>query len=37
VVRIGGAWGQEKKLIAQVDKISDGMGGVKVKVRLVNP
>ena len=37
VVRIGGAWGQEKKLIAKVDQISDGMGGVKVKVRLVNP
>ena len=37
VVSIGGAWGQEKKLIAKVEQISDGMGGVKVKVRLVSP
>ncbi len=37
VVSIGGAWGQEKKLMAQVEQISDGMGGVKVKVRLVSP
>jgi cytidylate kinase len=37
VVSIGGAWGQEKKLIAKVEQISDHMGGVKVKVRLVSP
>jgi cytidylate kinase len=37
VVGIGGAWDQEKKMIAKVEQISDSMGGVKVKVRLVKP
>jgi cytidylate kinase len=37
VVSIGGAYGREKKLIAQVEQISDNVGGVKVKVRLVSP
>jgi cytidylate kinase len=36
VVSIGGAWNQEKKLIAKVEEISDSVGGVKVKVRLVS-
>ncbi len=33
----GGAWDSDKKMIAKVEQISDGMGGVKVKVRLVRP
>jgi cytidylate kinase len=37
VVSIGGTWAQEKKLIAKVEQISDTVGGVKAKVRLVSP
>jgi cytidylate kinase len=37
VVSIGGTWDQEKKMIAKVEQISDNVGGVKVKVRLVSP
>ncbi len=33
----GGLWGQEKKLIAKVEQISDNVGGVKAKVRLISP
>ncbi len=33
----GGAWDSDKKMIAKVEQVSDGMGGVKVKVRLVRP
>ena len=33
----GGAWGSDKKMIAKVEQISDGAGGVKVKVRLIKP
>jgi cytidylate kinase len=36
VVSIGGAWNQEKKMIAKVEKIVDEVGGVKVKVHLVS-
>jgi cytidylate kinase len=38
VVRMGAAWGQDKKFIAKVDQIVDKVGGgVAVKVRLVSP
>jgi cytidylate kinase len=38
VVRMGVAWGEDKKFIAKVDQIVDeAAGGVKVKVRLINP
>jgi hypothetical protein len=37
VVSMGVAWGEDKKLIAKVDQVIDKVGGVKVKVRLVNP
>ncbi len=37
VVRIGSAWEGEKKMIAKIEQISDDVGGVKVKVRLINP
>ncbi|MGB8991090.1 MAG: cytidylate kinase-like family protein [Desulfobaccales bacterium] len=33
----GSAWDSDKKMIAKVEQISDGAGGVKVKVRLVRP
>jgi cytidylate kinase len=37
VVSIGGAWAEGKKLIAKVEEVSDSVGGVKVKVRLISP
>ncbi len=37
VVSIGTAWDSDKKMIAKVEQISDSVGGVKVKVRLVSP
>jgi cytidylate kinase len=37
VVSMGVPWGEDQKLIAKVDRIVDEMGGVEVKVRLVNP
>ncbi|MEJ2071715.1 MAG: cytidylate kinase family protein, partial [Syntrophobacterales bacterium] len=37
VVSMGVAWGEDKRLIAKVDQIVDDVGGVKAKVRLVNP
>jgi cytidylate kinase len=37
LVSLGGAWGEDKKLIAKVDQIVDEVGGVKIKVRLVRP
>jgi cytidylate kinase len=37
VVSMGVAWGEDKRLIAKVDQVIDKVGGVKVKVRLVNP
>jgi cytidylate kinase len=37
VVSIGGPWNGEKKMIAKIEEISDSVGGVKVKVRLVQP
>ncbi len=37
VVSIRGPWADEKKLIAKVEEVSDSVGGVKVKVRLVSP
>lgn len=37
VVHIRNGWGAGKKMIAKVDQISDGLNGVKVKVRLVSP
>jgi|UniRef100_A0A7V6A205 cytidylate kinase len=37
VVTIRGPWDDDKKLIAKVEEISDSVGGVKVKVRLVSP
>jgi cytidylate kinase len=37
LVSLGVAWGEDKKLIAKVDRIVDAVGGVKVKVRLVSP
>jgi cytidylate kinase len=37
VVRMGVAWGEDKRFIAKVDQIVDEVGGVKVKIRLVSP
>jgi cytidylate kinase len=37
VVSMGVPWGEDQKLIAKVDRIVDEVGGVEVKVRLVNP
>lgn len=37
VVSIKGLYAEEKKLIAKVDQVCDGLGGVKVKVHLVSP
>jgi cytidylate kinase len=37
MVNLRDTWGEGKKLIAKVEKISDNVGGVKVKVRLVSP
>jgi cytidylate kinase len=37
VVNIRGAWAEEKKLTAKVEEVSDSVGGVKVKVRLISP
>jgi cytidylate kinase len=37
VVSMGVAWGEDQRLIAKVDQVIDKVGGVKVKVRLVNP
>ncbi len=37
VVRFGGYWADEKRLIAKVDEVIDNMGEVQVKVRLVSP
>jgi cytidylate kinase len=38
VVSMGVAWGEDKRFIAKVDQIVDeAAGGVKVKVRLINP
>jgi cytidylate kinase len=37
VVSMGVAWGEDRRLIAKVDQVVDKVGGVKVKVRLVNP
>jgi cytidylate kinase len=37
LVSLGVAWGEDRKLIAQVDQIVDAVGGVKIKVRLVKP
>jgi len=36
VVSLGDVWGQGKELIAKVDQIVDGIGGIKVKIRLVH-
>ena len=37
VVTIGGAWDGDEKLLAKVEQVSDNVGGVKVKVRLIRP
>lgn len=37
VVRLKASWGEEQRLIAQVEQVVDQVGGVKVKVRLISP
>ena len=37
IVHLRDTWGEGKKLIAKVEQVSDNVGGVKVKVRLVSP
>lgn len=37
IVNLRDSWGEGKKLIAKVEQVSDSVGGVKVKVRLVSP
>jgi hypothetical protein len=37
LVKIGGPWAEDKRLIAKVDQVVDNLSGLKVKVRLVSP
>jgi cytidylate kinase len=37
VVHLKASWGEEQRLIAQVEQVVDQVGGVKVKVRLISP
>jgi hypothetical protein len=37
MVNLRDTWGEGKRLIAKVEQVSDNVGGVKVKVRLLSP